>query len=51
MKAFLAALIGIAAIAVGVHYGLDSLGMSAREVYSLDGVSPPPPPVDRPAFQ
>lgn len=38
MKAFLAASVAMAAIAVGAHYGLDLAGMSAKDVFQGDAV-------------
>ena len=43
MKAFLAACIGIVVISFGAKFGLDGLGMTADQVYSLPGVSLPDP--------
>jgi hypothetical protein len=38
MKAFLAALVAAAVIAVAAHYALDSLERSSARVYSTDNV-------------
>ena len=38
MKAFVLACAAMAVIGVGTHFGLDSLGLSASNVYSTDNV-------------
>jgi hypothetical protein len=38
MKAFVAAMIAMAVIAVGAHYYLDSLGLSSAQVYKSPDV-------------
>ncbi len=50
MKAFLASIVGIAAISVGAWYGLHALDMSARSTFARPGVSLPAPDPDRPYF-
>lgn len=38
MKAFVAAIIAMAVIAIGAHYYLDSLGFSSANVFSREDV-------------
>ena len=38
MKAFAAAVIAMAVIAVGAHYYLDSLGFSSAKTFTREGV-------------